>query len=82
MSHDQFDVSLEDSDLLSEVEVTTNLIVAATEYERHLTDHEIDQILDVVPESRQEAWGSVVQNPARCLASVRRAGSEQTTPVL
>jgi hypothetical protein len=55
MSHDQFDVSLEDSDLLSEVELTTNLIVAATEYERHLTDREIDQILDVVPESRPEA---------------------------
>jgi hypothetical protein len=53
--NDQFDVSLEDSDLLSEVELTTNLIVAAAEYERHLTDHEIDQILGVVPQPRQEA---------------------------
>ncbi len=29
--HDQFDVSLEDSDLLGEVELTTNLIIAASE---------------------------------------------------
>lgn len=53
--NDQFDVSLEDSDLLSEVELTTNLIVAAAEYERHLSEHEIDQILGVVPQPRQEA---------------------------
>lgn len=45
----QFDVTLEDEELLSEVELTTNLIVAAREFERRLTDHEIDQILDVVP---------------------------------
>ena len=45
---DQFDVPFEDADLLREVELTTNLIVAASEFERHLTDHEIDQILDVV----------------------------------
>lgn len=51
---DQFDVNLEDADLLSEVELTTNLIIAASEYERHLTDHEIDQILDVVPQPRQK----------------------------
>ena len=29
--HDQFDVSLEDGDLLGEVELTTNLIIAASE---------------------------------------------------
>lgn len=45
----QFDVTLEDAALLSEVELTTSLIVAVSEFERHLTDHEIDQILDVVP---------------------------------
>lgn len=46
---DQFDVPFEDAELVSEVELTTNLIVAASEFERHLTDHEIDQILEVVP---------------------------------
>ncbi|MGL5823934.1 MAG: hypothetical protein ACRCYU_03715 [Nocardioides sp.] len=43
--HDQFDVSLEDSDLLSEVELTTNLIIAASEVDRPLTMSEIDQLL-------------------------------------
>jgi hypothetical protein len=51
---DQFDVTLEDADLLSEVELTTNLIIAASVIERHLTEHEIDQILDVVPQPRQK----------------------------
>jgi hypothetical protein len=46
---DQFDVSLEDSDLLGEVELTTNLIIAASETDEHLTDSEIDEILGVAP---------------------------------
>ena len=49
--HDQFDVSLEDSDLLNEVELTTNLIIAASEAEEHLTTAEIDRILGVSPVS-------------------------------
>ena len=53
--HDQFDVSLEDSDLLGEVELTTNLIIAASESEGHLTEAEIDEILGVVPLPRKEA---------------------------
>jgi hypothetical protein len=53
--HDQFDVTLEDSDLLGEVELTTNLIVAASESEEHLSADEIDEILGVVPEPRQES---------------------------
>lgn len=44
---DQFDVSLEDDDLLREVELTTNLIVAASETEEHLTTEQIDRILGV-----------------------------------
>ena len=48
--HDQFDISLEDSDLLGEVELTTNLIIAASESDDHLSDDEIDRILGVVPE--------------------------------
>ena len=46
---DQFDVSLEDSDLLVEVELTTNLIIAASETDDHLSDAEIDEILGVAP---------------------------------
>jgi hypothetical protein len=46
---DQFDVSLEDSDLLGEVELTTNLIIAASETDEHLSDAEIDDILGVEP---------------------------------
>jgi len=51
--HDQFDVSLEDADLLGEVELTTNLIIAASESEEHLTTEQIDAILGVVPRARQ-----------------------------
>ena len=47
---DQFDVSLEDSDLLGEVELTTNLIIAASETDEHLTAAEIDEILGVSPQ--------------------------------
>lgn len=45
--HDQFDVSLEDGDLLREVELTTNLIIAASETDERLSDEEIDRILGV-----------------------------------
>ena len=45
--HDQFDVSLEDGDLLGEVELTTNLIIAASETDEMLTQDEIDRILGV-----------------------------------
>ena len=56
--HDQFDVTLEDVDLLGEVELTTNLIIAASEAEAMLSREEIDRILGVFPEaplSRREA---------------------------
>ena len=52
--HDQFDVTLEDSDLLGEVELTTNLIIAASESDEQLSADEIDEILGVVPAPRQE----------------------------
>ena len=44
---DQFDVSLEDSELMGEVELTTNLIIAASESEGRLSQEEIDQILGI-----------------------------------
>ena len=53
--HDQFDVSLEDIDLLGEVELTTNLIIAASEAESMLSTREIDRILGLpeVPRTRK-----------------------------
>jgi len=45
--YDQFDVTLEDADLLSEVELTTNLIIAASAAEEHLSVAEIDVILGI-----------------------------------
>lgn len=53
--HDQFDVTLEDADLLGEVELTTNLIIAASEADEHLSAAEIDEILGVVPAPRSES---------------------------
>ena len=51
--HDQFDVSLEDSDLLVEVELTTNLIIAASAAEEdRLPLAEIDRILGIRQRSR------------------------------
>lgn len=44
---DQFDVSLEDGELLDEVELTANLMVAANQAERHLTRAEIDDVLGI-----------------------------------
>ena len=44
---DQFDVELEDADLLGEVELTMNLIVAASAAEDPLSLDEIDRILGV-----------------------------------
>ncbi len=53
--HDQFDVTLEDSDLLGEVELTTNLIIAASESDEPLSADEIDRILGIVPAPRTES---------------------------
>lgn len=47
--HDQFDVTLEDDDLLGEVELTTNLIIAASESDEHLSQEAIDALLGVTP---------------------------------
>ena len=53
--HDQFDVTLEDDDLMGEVELTTTLIIAASESDEHLTQEEIDQFLGVVPKPPSKA---------------------------
>ncbi|WP_158647856.1 hypothetical protein [Nocardioides houyundeii] len=51
--HDQFDVTLEDGDLLGEVELTTTLIIAASESEGPLSAEEIDRLLGVSPVPHQ-----------------------------
>jgi hypothetical protein len=45
---DQLDVPLEDAELLAEVELTTNLIIAATESDSTLSQREIDRLLGLV----------------------------------
>lgn len=47
--NDQLNVPLEDTDLLAEVELTTNLIIAASEADDTLSQEQIDQLLGVVP---------------------------------
>jgi len=46
---DQLDVPLEDAELLAEVELTTNLIIAASESETTLPQEAIDRLLGVDP---------------------------------
>jgi hypothetical protein len=50
---DPFDVHLEDDELLDEVELTANLIVAANQSDVPMSLSEIDEILGVVPEPRE-----------------------------
>ena len=59
--HDQFDVSLEDSDLLGEVELTTNLIIAASESDDRLSEDQID----ADPGRGARARQRVLRHPAR-----------------
>lgn len=51
---DQLNVPLEDSELLAEVELTTNLIIAASESEATLSPDDIDRLLGVEPPSIPE----------------------------
>jgi hypothetical protein len=45
VSTDPFDVELEDTELLDEVDLTANLIVAANQSEGPLSREEIDRLL-------------------------------------
>jgi hypothetical protein len=47
---DQLNVPLEDSELLAEVELTTNLIIAATESDCSMSQVEVDRLLGVTPD--------------------------------
>ncbi len=46
---DPFDVRLEDTELLDEVELTANLIVAANQSAAQMSTSDIDRILGVEP---------------------------------
>jgi hypothetical protein len=48
---DKLNVPLEDAELLDEVELTTNLIIAASESESELTQEQVDRLLGVEPPS-------------------------------
>jgi hypothetical protein len=48
--YDQFDVSLEDADLLGEVELVMTFIIAASESEGRLSTDRIDELLGLTPE--------------------------------
>ena len=47
---DQLNVPLEDAELLAEVELTTNLIIAASASQAPLSQDDIDRVLGVVRE--------------------------------
>jgi len=47
---DQLNVPLEDSELLAEVELTTNLIIAASESDSSLSQDEVDRLLGLADE--------------------------------
>ena len=47
---DQLNVPLEDVELLAEVELTTNLIIAASEADGTLSQAEVDRLLGLDPE--------------------------------
>ncbi|GAB2737595.1 hypothetical protein GCM10027273_15570 [Nocardioides pakistanensis] len=45
---DKLNVPLEDAELLDEVELTTNLIIAASESEASLSQEQVDRLLGLV----------------------------------
>ena len=53
MAWDQLDVSLEDIDLLAEVELTTNLMIAASQSIGRVPVAEVDRLLGVESRSGQ-----------------------------
>jgi hypothetical protein len=42
------DARLRDDTALAEIELTSLLMIAASEHERHLTEREVDEILGIV----------------------------------
>ncbi len=48
--NDQLDVDIHDLDVLNEIEMMTNLIIATSESDGPLTQNQIDSILGVIDE--------------------------------
>jgi hypothetical protein len=48
---DKLNVPLEDAELLAEVELTTNLIIAASESDAKLTQEQVDKLLGIGADS-------------------------------
>jgi hypothetical protein len=54
--NDRLDVTVHDSDVLAEIEILTNLIIATSESDKPLSQRRIDEILGVIvsiPRARQ-----------------------------
>ncbi len=70
---DQFDVSLEDDELLDEVELTASLMVAANRADRHLRQDEIDQVLGLETSFPSQRPGTDRPDPGARAVSTQRA---------
>ena len=64
LMHDQLNVPLEDGELLDEVELTTNLIIAASAAPEPLTQEVVDRILGLDGEDVEEP-GPIPRQPFR-----------------
>jgi hypothetical protein len=68
---DQLDVPLEDAELLEEVEMTTNLIIAASEADETLSQGVVDRLLGVTVGSDESLTSAIP------FQKVRRLGVPQ-----
>ncbi len=62
---DKLNVPLEDAELLAEVELTTNLIIAASESEATLTQDQVDELLGVAADASQVSAQGIPVQPHR-----------------
>ena len=62
---DQLNVPLEDAELLAEVELTTNLIIAASEADATMPQDEVDRLLGVEVQAEDEPQHSIPTQQAR-----------------
>ncbi len=60
---DKLNVPLEDAELLAEVELTTNLIIAASESEATLSQEQVDQLLGLADPDRPRSVPSQQRRP-------------------
>ena len=58
--HDQFDVTLEDDDLLGEVELTTTLIIAASESDEHLDPDTAERVRCILEECGSRGYAEAL----------------------